>query len=234
MPEWYVMVSDERVGPVDQLKVAEFIRSQKIGPNSLVWKEGMKEWAAAGQVEAFRNLFAEVRQAAPAPATPPDPGIHRARTKSSGSRYCRNCGESVDERAVVCLSCGADPIRANHYCQECGSETHPKAIVCVKCGCKLASASGIFDQIAQGGDYIMPPQSPQDPLLMALLSGCCLAWLGQIILGQTTKGLVMLAISITLCFLAVGIFFWPIAAVDAYLIAKKLKEGKPVKQWEFF
>lgn len=72
---------------------------------------------------------------------------------------------------------------------------------------------------------------------MALLSGCCIAWLGQILMGQTAKGLVMLAICVTVAIPTAGIgilFGWPLSAVDAYLTAKKLKEGQPVGEWEFF
>lgn len=72
---------------------------------------------------------------------------------------------------------------------------------------------------------------------MAVLSGCCVAGLGQMILGQVGKGLVILLGSIVLALCTFGISVlvtWPLGAIDAYLIAKKLREGHPVGQWEFF
>ena len=72
---------------------------------------------------------------------------------------------------------------------------------------------------------------------MAVLSGCCIAGLGQIILGQVAKGIVILLGSMVIGALTMGISIlvtWPAGAVDAYMIAKKLKEGHTVGQWEFF
>jgi|GEM_PF-2629920 len=234
MPEWYVMIANQQIGPVDHAKIVEFIRLKQVVPQTLVWKHGMNEWIAVGNVDVFQSYFAGTAQPTPPNQAPPHTSGHRAKQKLAGTRFCRNCAEAIDERAVVCLSCGADPVKSNNYCQECGSETHPKAIICVHCGCKLATGPGILDQIAQGGDYIDAPNPPRDPLLMALLSGCCIFWLGQILMGQTTKGIVMLLVTILSIPVGLGIVLWPIAAIDAYLIGKKLKEGKPVKQWEFF
>lgn len=182
----------------------------------------------------FVNIDA-VLPARPSLSNKTDTPRKKKKPKEEENSYCRNCGENINEKSVACVHCGVNPLNANDYCQHCGAETNSKAIVCVTCGCKLSSSgSGLMSDIRDGGDYISPSNSPRDPLLMALLSGCCIAWLGQIIMGQTTKGFVLIAASITLCFVGVGFFFWPIAAVDAYLIAKKLKEGKQVKQWEFF
>ena len=34
--------------------------------------------------------------------------------------YCRNCGKSVDDRAVACMSCGVAPANGHRFCQSCG------------------------------------------------------------------------------------------------------------------
>ena len=84
---------------------------------------------------------------------------------------------------------------------------------------------------------IHPSNSPHNPVFMGILSGCCIAGLGQVILGQKIKGLVILLGSMVLAVLTGGISIfvtWPAGGIDAYLIAKKLKEGKSVGQWEFF
>jgi hypothetical protein len=88
-----------------------------------------------------------------------------------------------------------------------------------------------------GGDRITASDPPKDPVLMGVLSGCCIVGLGHIILGQTIKGIVMLLAGMALAVLTGGLsafVIWPAGGIDAYLIAKKLKEGKSVGQWEFF
>ena len=72
---------------------------------------------------------------------------------------------------------------------------------------------------------------------MAVLSGCCINGLGQIILGQTLKGVALLVGSVVLMAATSGISLLialPVIAIDAYLIGKKLEAGNPVEEWEFF
>lgn len=72
---------------------------------------------------------------------------------------------------------------------------------------------------------------------MAVLSGCCITGLGQIILGQTLKGVALLVGSVVLMAATSGISLLialPVIAIDAYLIGKKLEAGNPVEEWEFF
>ena len=84
-----------------------------------------------------------------------------------------------------------------------------------------------------------------EPIIAALLS-VLLPGLGQMLVGQTTKGVVMLvaAAAISGILLIGGLFiiipcclipFVPIIpAIDGFLIAKKLKEGQSVGEWDFF
>jgi hypothetical protein len=149
---------------------------------------------------------------------------------------CRTCGNDVLEQAVVCVSCGVPPLAGNKHCQQCGAETNPVAVVCIKCGVPLKTG-GLKNKILSRvgtGETIVPSDPPKDPILMAVLSGCTVPWLGQILLGQKTKGIVMMIVTVLSALLMVGIFLWPVAAVDAYLVGKKLREGKPVREWEFF
>lgn len=72
---------------------------------------------------------------------------------------------------------------------------------------------------------------------MGVLSGCCICGLGQIVLGQTIKGFAILLIGVLISVGTAGLgilVIWPLGAIDAYLIAKKLKAGKMVGRWEFF
>lgn len=84
---------------------------------------------------------------------------------------------------------------------------------------------------------ILPSNPPKDPLLMGILSGCLIAGLGQMVLGQVTKGVMILIGSMVVAVLTAGISIfvtWPLGGIDAYLIAKKLKNGQSVGEWECF
>lgn len=92
---------------------------------------------------------------------------------------------------------------------------------------------------------IHPKSPPTEPIIAALLS-VVIPGLGQIIAGQTTKGIVVLIVSLfafTVLFVGGVIIIFPcclipfvpiVPALDAFLIAKKLQEGKSVGEWEFF
>ncbi|MBM7649904.1 TM2 domain-containing membrane protein YozV [Bacillus ectoiniformans] len=76
----------------------------------------------------------------------------------------------------------------------------------------------------------------KEPLLIALLS-FLITGLGQMIVGQVKKGAVILICSVIFGMITFGMSAFitvPIAIIDAYLIAKKKKEGKEVGEWEFF
>ena len=48
--------------------------------------------------------------------------------------YCKNCGNQIQQNAIVCLSCGCDPHKGNKHCFGCGLETKEEQIICTKCG----------------------------------------------------------------------------------------------------
>jgi len=54
--------------------------------------------------------------------------------------FCRNCRKEVAEQAVMCVSCGCQPMGGGRYCQHCGADSNPGAQACVKCGLALTSA----------------------------------------------------------------------------------------------
>ena len=57
--------------------------------------------------------------------------------------YCKNCGASMNDKAAVCVTCGAKKNVGHNYCPNCGEATNPSASVCLKCGVSLSgSGSG--------------------------------------------------------------------------------------------
>jgi hypothetical protein len=51
--------------------------------------------------------------------------------------YCRNCGNEVSEKAVMCVACGTPPKAGNKFCHNCKAESSPDAAICMKCGVSL-------------------------------------------------------------------------------------------------
>ena len=51
--------------------------------------------------------------------------------------YCRNCGNEVSEKAVMCVACGTPPRSGDKYCDNCKAETTANAAICMKCGVSL-------------------------------------------------------------------------------------------------
>jgi hypothetical protein len=90
---------------------------------------------------------------------------------------------------------------------------------------------------------ILPSDPPKDPILMAVLS-FFVPWMGQILIGQVAKGVVMLLVTpilfalFVIVTLGMGLVILPfvgvIAVIDAYLLSKKLKDGQAIGGWEFF
>lgn len=85
-------------------------------------------------------------------------------------------------------------------------------------------------------DLVMPSNPPRDPTLMAILS-FLIPGLGQMILGQTVKGIVLFVLYVGVGFVTAcfgGLVVLIVAIIDAYQIAVKLRSGQPVRQWDFF
>ncbi len=153
--------------------------------------------------------------------------------------YCRTCGKELVNEAVVCTGCGVPPLIGKKFCQGCGAETSEQAVVCVKCGVSLTT-SKVAGNSQQVTKLIQPSNPPKDPTTMCVLSAA-LAGLGQIILGQTAKGIILFIVSVIAlisCICWIGLIAYPlicaVSAIDAHKIATKLKNGKSVEAWEFF
>jgi len=52
--------------------------------------------------------------------------------------YCRNCGNEVSEKAIMCVACGTPPMAGDKFCYNCKAETLPNTSICMKCGVSLA------------------------------------------------------------------------------------------------
>ena len=105
--------------------------------------------------------------------------------------YCRNCGNEMQDEAVVCVKCGVPAGKGTSYCPHCGAEVNPEAVMCVACGTKFAEPE--------------PEMSDKSKLAAGLL-GIFLGGLGihNFYLGYTGKAIVQLLLG-TVGILACGI-----------------------------
>jgi TM2 domain-containing membrane protein YozV len=78
------------------------------------------------------------------------------------------------------------------------------------------------------------PKQKKNPRTAAALS-LCLGGLGQIYLGQTSKGICIILIGIVGVLTIVSTpLVIIVGMIDAYLLAKKLERGEAIRAWEFF
>lgn len=70
---------------------------------------------------------------------------------------------------------------------------------------------------------------------MAILS-LIIPWLGQLLMGQTTKAIVLFIATVLSALMAQkdAWVIWIVAPVDAYWLAKRLRAGKAIGRWDFF
>ncbi len=88
--------------------------------------------------------------------------------------------------------------------------------------------------LIQSKTQIQPATPPKDPIIALVLSLLLLGGAGQIYLGQTTKGIVIIVATLVLSCIGIGFILWIVGIIDAYQIATTLKNGQAVGEWQFF
>ena len=56
MKEWHCMIDGRQYGPINEDELRRWAQENRLGPQDLVWSEGMAEWSAAATVP---GLFPE-------------------------------------------------------------------------------------------------------------------------------------------------------------------------------
>lgn len=77
---WHYTANSTQMGPVGHEELLKLIASGTVGPEGLVWREGMDAWVTVSRVP---ELSAAVQAAKPHPASPPP--IRAATPSASGS-----------------------------------------------------------------------------------------------------------------------------------------------------
>ncbi|MBR1878653.1 MAG: DUF4339 domain-containing protein [Paludibacteraceae bacterium] len=68
---YFVLVNNQQAGPFDANTLRQMAAAGQINLQTMVWAQGMPQWAAAGTIPALAQLL----QTPPAPPTPPTPPI---------------------------------------------------------------------------------------------------------------------------------------------------------------
>ena len=83
----------------------------------------------------------------------------------------------------------------------------------------------------QPNHYLQPSGEMDSNDVLAIVLSVIFPGVGHMILGQVTKGIVILAATYLTC--GVGYFLCAIVAIDAYMVAK-VRKTRPVEDFEFF
>jgi uncharacterized RDD family membrane protein YckC len=109
--KWYYGKDDQRHGPVSKKQLTTLLRSGKVLPTDLVWREGLDDWQPAASVDGLSEIE-RVGQAGPPPLPPkkngePD-GIRLSGTgRSLGEAVGQAETDAVPERVGFGLRFGA-------------------------------------------------------------------------------------------------------------------------------
>lgn len=103
--------------------------------------------------------------------------------------FCKNCGNQMDDVAVICVKCGAAKGTGANFCPNCGAQSMPGANVCTQCGVALNMAP------------VAPVGTGQKSKMAAGLLGIFLgAWgIHNFYLGNTTRAIIQILVTIVTC-----------------------------------
>lgn len=63
--------------------------------------------------------------------------------------HCRQCGELIDENAVICVKCGTEKGKGTEYCAHCGSKVEKHQMVCLNCGYAIPKEKSSFKEFVK-------------------------------------------------------------------------------------
>lgn len=109
--------------------------------------------------------------------------------------HCRNCGNPMDDKAVVCTQCGVAKGTGNAFCPSCGQGVDAMASSCGRCGTPLVQPYG-GQQSTQG-----PVVGEQKSRLVAGLLGIFIGSLGihNFYLGFTNRAILQIVLTVVTC-----------------------------------
>lgn len=94
--EWYYTSGDEQKGPTSSTNIVAMIKAGTLAAHDRVWREGLDNWVSASDVPDFSAAVGQNLS-------------HQTMAKagtSEGSVFCRECGNRINRKAVICPNCG--------------------------------------------------------------------------------------------------------------------------------
>lgn len=169
---FYTDVSGNKQGPVSGSQIKEFAKTGQITPQTIVETEDGKTFSASkvrgltfADVNEIYGLSSPPSSPVPSVAvnhspinvpemaqsftatTPPSPFDQTVQVtplpQPTANHFCTNCGNSVSEQAVACMSCGCKPSGHKKFCRHCGVALNSEQIICIKCGTSLDTIQNI-------------------------------------------------------------------------------------------
>ena len=128
--------------------------------------------------------------------------------------FCRNCGKEVDEKAVVCVSCGVPPKNEKKFCGNCGAKTEENQAMCVKCGVAFSTPSSGLSGL-----------SGEKSKTLAGIFGIIFGGIGahKFYLGYIKEGVIMLLITV-ISFFTLAIIPGLIGFIEGIMYLMKSEE----------
>ena len=83
MKQYYIIRNDQQAGPY----TLEELAAMEITPDTVVWTEGMTDWAPAREVSELNSLFTRSVQTPPSYGAPAAPQYHREPQYSRPPQY---------------------------------------------------------------------------------------------------------------------------------------------------
>jgi hypothetical protein len=131
---FYSDTNGTKQGPLTVQQLQALIDRGTIKPDTLLETDSGHTGLASQVPGLIFSATALPPFAQPAQAQAPPP---------SGNVFCTNCGNSVSEHAVACMSCGAKPVGHRNFCRHCGVALNSEQVICTKCGAGIR-ATGTF------------------------------------------------------------------------------------------
>ena len=81
---------------------------------------------------------------------------------------------------------------------------------------------------------IQPSYPPKNPVVITIISSLLFGGVGQVQLGQTKKGIIIIILTLMLLPVGVGFIIWIGGIIDAYMMADKLQKGEAIGDMQWF
>src|SRR5881409_2326249 len=103
--DWFYVQNGKQIGPVPAAQFDDLVRSGRITPETLIWREGLANWQPFGTVTGIPSTLPSP------PAPPPLPGAPLPVV--SGARIgCAECGLAFPESEMI-------PFAGSWICAKC-------------------------------------------------------------------------------------------------------------------